>query len=36
MMAHQKLADLLANALVETGFERISSCVIRKREVVPC
>jgi hypothetical protein len=36
MMAYQKSADLLANVLVETGFERISSCIFRKREVVSC
>ena len=36
MMAHKKSADLLVNVLVETGFEQISSCVIREREVVPC
>jgi hypothetical protein len=36
MMAHKKLVDLLVNISVETGFERISSCGIRKREARQC
>lgn len=36
MMAHKKLVDLLVNISVETVFERISSCAIRKREARQC
>jgi len=36
MMAHKKLVDLLVNISVETGFERISSCGIRKGEARQC
>ena len=34
-MADKKVTDLLVDVFVEAGAERISSCGIRKREVVP-